>query len=198
MEEYVNLFVMKYGYAGIFLSLSLGVIGLPIPDEVLVTYAGYAAARGILSMPAAFVSAFFGAGLGSTISYALGRKWGMPLLLTTGPYLRITAEKLARTQEHFARYGSFLLFFGYFVPGVRYLSAYIGGMAGMGPGRFAVFSCTGAFCWSMTYLLFGHALGKEWLRFAVNARHYGFWLLVMILCIGIGVYVIKKSRWEQP
>lgn len=47
MEEYVNLFVMKYGYAGIFFSLSLGIIGLPIPDEVLMTYAGYAAAHGL-------------------------------------------------------------------------------------------------------------------------------------------------------
>lgn len=67
----------------------------------------------------------------------------------------------------------------------------------MGVRRFALFSYTGAFCWSMTYLQFGLALGKDWLRFIVYARHYGFWLLVMTSCIVLGVYVIKKSRMEK-
>ena len=197
VEEYVNLFVIKYGYAGIFLSLSLGVIGLPIPDEVLMTCAGYAAARGILSMPLAFASAFFGAVLGSAISYWIGRVWGLPLLLWAGPYIGIPAEKVAKTQVLFTRYGSLLLVVGYFLPGIRHLSAYMGGMSGMDLRRFAFFSCVGAFCWSMTYLQVGLALGKEWLRVAVYVRHYGFWLFVMIACIAAGLYVIKKSRLEK-
>ncbi|WP_400162495.1 DedA family protein [Brevibacillus sp. TJ4] len=198
MEEYVNLFVAKYGYAGIFFSLTLGVIGLPIPDEVLMTYAGYAAARGILSMPLAFASAFCGAALGSTISYGVGRIWGLPLLAWLGPYVGITAARLAKTQGLFGRYGSLLLVVGYFLPGIRHLSAYIGGMSGLNVRRFVLFSFTGAFCWSMTYLQVGLALGKDWLRFVVYARHYGFWLFVMIACIAAGLYVIKKSRLDEP
>lgn len=198
MEEYVNLFVMKYGYAGIFLSLSLGVFGLPIPDEVLVTYVGYAAARGILSMPAAFASTCLGAGMGSVMSYAIGRKWALPLLDRAGPYLGITAEKRKRAQAQFARRGPILLFAGYFLPGLRFLTAYLAGAAGIGLRRFALYSVSGAIFWSMAYIQVGLALGKDWLRFAVHARHYGFWLLVMLTCIGAGVYILRKSGWEKP
>ena len=96
---------MKYGYVGIFFSLALGVIGLPIPDEVLMTYAGYAVSRGILNLPFTLLSAFLGASVGISVSYAIAAKWGLPLLLKVGPYLHVTPKKIESTQKMFARYG---------------------------------------------------------------------------------------------
>lgn len=194
MEHFLDVLVMKYGYLGIFGSLALGVIGLPIPDEVLMTYAGFAVFRGTLYMPWTFMSAFLGAITGITISYSIGRKWGLPLLVRVGPYLHITPEKIASTQKLFTRYGPFLLVIGFFLPGVRHLTAYLAGMAVMDLRRFIVFAYTGAFIWSMTFLQLGMALGKDWYRVAIYARHYGIWLLVIVILIGLGVYVWRKGR----
>ena len=39
--EGVFEWVARYGYAGIFLALVLGIVGLPIPDETLLVFCGY-------------------------------------------------------------------------------------------------------------------------------------------------------------
>ena len=46
--EWGNL-VVNYGYLAIFIVLFLGIVGLPIPDEVLLTYVGYNVFLGRLS-----------------------------------------------------------------------------------------------------------------------------------------------------
>lgn len=37
----IEWFILNYGYLAIFVSLFLGLIGLPVPDEVLMTTIGY-------------------------------------------------------------------------------------------------------------------------------------------------------------
>ncbi|MGG1660802.1 DedA family protein [Brevibacillus sp. NRS-1366] len=194
MEQHLDLFLMKYGYVGIFVSLALGVVGLPIPDEVLMTYAGYAVSRGILDMPFAVLSAFLGAAVGISVSYAIALKWGLPLLLKVGPYLHITPKKIESTQGLFTKFGPYLLFIGYFLPGVRHITAYLAGMASMDFRRFAIFSYSGALLWSMTFLLLGRALGKEWFKVVVYIRHYGLTFLLIAAAVAIVIYLFRKYK----
>lgn len=194
MEEYLHVLVMKYGYVGIFFSLALGVVGLPIPDEILLTYAGYAVSHGELQMPFALLSSFLGAALGITFSYFVGFKWGLPLLVKVGPYLRITPRKLESTQKLFDKYGAYLLLIGYFLPGVRHITAYLAGMASMDFRKFAGYAYTGAFLWSVTFLMLGRALEKEWLKAAVYIRHYGVTFLLIGVSVGIVVYLFRGGR----
>lgn len=194
VEEYLHVLVMKYGYVGIFFSLALGVVGLPIPDEVLLTYAGYAVSHGDLQMPFALLSSFLGASLGITVSYWVGSKWGLPLLIKVGPFLHITPKKLESSQKLFDRYGAYVLLIGFFLPGVRHITAYLAGMASMDFRKFAGFAYTGAFLWSMTFLMLGRALEKEWLKVAVYIRHYGFTFLLIGAAVGIAVYLFRRGR----
>ncbi|WP_367379617.1 DedA family protein, partial [Bacillus sp. FJAT-27445] len=39
--ELVQQLIADYGYLAIFLMLVLGIVGLPIPDEVMMTVVGY-------------------------------------------------------------------------------------------------------------------------------------------------------------
>lgn len=194
MEHHLNLFVMKYGYEGIFFAMALGVLGLPIPDEVLMTYAGYAVSRGMLQMPYTILSAFLGASVGISISYFIGLKWGLPLLIKVGPYIHISPKKIESTQKLFARYGSYLLLVGYFLPGVRHITAYLAGISSMGYRRFAGFAYAGALIWSMTFLLLGRALEREWFKVVVYIRHYGIALLFVVAAIAIAAYLLVKWR----
>ncbi|MCM3144843.1 DedA family protein [Brevibacillus sp. MER 51] len=194
VEQHLDLFLMKYGYVGIFFSLTLGVVGLPIPDEVLMTYAGYAVSRGVLHMPLTVLSAFLGAAVGITISYTIAWKWGLPLLMKVGPYLHITPKRIESTQKLFAKYGPYLLLIGYFLPGVRHITAYLAGVSTMGFRRFALFAYAGAFLWSVTFLLLGRVLEKEWLKVVVYIRHYGITFLLIGSAIGMMVYIWMRYR----
>ncbi|RNB86821.1 DedA family protein [Brevibacillus nitrificans] len=195
VEHHLDLFLMKYGYVGIFFALALGVLGVPIPDEVLMTYAGYAVSRGVLQMPYTLLSAFLGASAGISISYAIGLKWGLPLLIKVGPYLHISPKRIESTQKLFARYGSYLLLVGYFLPGVRHITAYLAGIASMDFRRFAGFAYAGALIWSLTFLLLGRTLEREWFKVVVYIRHYGLTFLLIAAALGLATYLIVK--WRQ-
>ena len=39
--ETIAYWVTQYGYAGMFVLLLLAIVGLPVPDETLLTFAGY-------------------------------------------------------------------------------------------------------------------------------------------------------------
>jgi membrane protein DedA with SNARE-associated domain len=42
--------VTHYGYGGIFVLLMLGIVGIPIPDESLLAFAGYLVSKGELQL----------------------------------------------------------------------------------------------------------------------------------------------------
>jgi len=80
MEEQVLNWITQYGYIAIYLCLVLGIIGLPIPDETMMTFSGYLVFTGTLSLPLTFLTALAGSISGITISYALGRFLGIQLV----------------------------------------------------------------------------------------------------------------------
>ncbi|ADM38617.1 putative membrane phosphatase [Bacillus spizizenii str. W23] len=66
----------NYGYIAIFLMLVLGIVGLPIPDEVMMTIVGHFTNIGVFHYEVAILVSFVGALLGMFISYMIGRKAG--------------------------------------------------------------------------------------------------------------------------
>ena len=80
MEHQVLGWITQYGYFAIFLLLVCGIVGLPVPDETLLTFAGYLVFKGNLSLPLAFAAALGGSLSGITISYTLGRTLGMKVI----------------------------------------------------------------------------------------------------------------------
>src|SRR5689334_18311888 len=143
MEQQVLAWIAQYGYAAIFFLLVLGIVGLPVPDETLLTFTGYLVFKGTLSLPLAFASAFCGSACGITISYWLGRTFGMAVIHRYGRYLRIRPDHLEKAQMFFSRAGHWSLTFGYYVPGVRHFTAFAAGMSGLAMPPFALFAYCG-------------------------------------------------------
>ena len=48
MEQHILSWITEYGYAAIVGLLMLGIVGLPVPDETLLTFTGYLVFRGNL------------------------------------------------------------------------------------------------------------------------------------------------------
>lgn len=162
MEQTVLAWITQYGYLAIFLLLVFGIIGLPIPDETLLTFSGYLIYTGHLSFPLAYATALAGSGSGITISYWLGRTFGLKLIHRYGRYLRIREEHILKAHKWFEGIGHWGLTFGYFVPGVRHLTAYAAGMSDVEPHIFAVFAYAGACLWVGTFMSLGYFLGERW------------------------------------
>jgi membrane protein DedA with SNARE-associated domain len=183
----IELWIAHYGYAAIFGLLVLGIVGLPVPDETLLTFTGFLVFQGRLKLPLAYVSAVAGSLCGITLSYGLGRAFGLPLIHRYGRYLHITEEHVSKAHAWFERVGHWSLTFGYFIPGVRHLTAYAAGMSNLQPPQFALFAYSGGCLWVATFMGLGYFLGDRW-----EAVEHNIHLLLLLLT---GVAIIALAGW---
>src|ERR1051326_5408339 len=115
--ELISSWITHYGYFGLFSLLMVGIVGVPIPDETLLTFAGYLASRNQLQLPLTLGAAFLGSICGITISFVLGRTLGLFLIHKYGRFVFITPEKLEKAHAWFRGRGRWSLVIGYFIPG---------------------------------------------------------------------------------
>jgi membrane protein DedA with SNARE-associated domain len=192
MEHQVLGWIAQYGYFAIFLLLVCGIVGLPVPDETLLTFTGYLVFKGNLSLPLAYAAALGGSLSGITISYTLGRTFGMKLIHRYGRYIRITEEHVDKARAWFARVGHWGLTFGYFVPGFRHLSAFAAGMSDLDAPQFALFAYSGGCLWVASFLGLGYFLGDRWQTVGKNVEHY-FAVGAILLVILLAAYFLWRS-----
>src|SRR5713226_4822642 len=106
--------VAQYGSISLFFLMMLGIIGLPIPDETLLVFSGYLIFKGRLNPLLTFGMAFLGSVTGITVSYFLGRIYGLKLIHRYGRYFHFTEERFHKVHNWFERAGRWSLFFGYY------------------------------------------------------------------------------------
>jgi membrane protein DedA with SNARE-associated domain len=176
--------------------LMFGIVGLPIPDETLLTFTGYLAFSGHLSLVAAYFTALAGSACGITVSYTLGRMFGLVLIHRYGRYLHIRVEHVERAHAWFRKAGHWGLTFGYFIPGVRHLTAYAAGMSELEPPQFALFAYSGACLWVATFVGLGYFLGDRWKAVQQNVDPYlkGLGIALAVAAAGYVAWRVGKSR----
>jgi membrane protein DedA with SNARE-associated domain len=175
MEQQILGWISQYGYLAIFLLLVFGIVGLPIPDETLLAFTGYMVFKGHLSPAPAIAAALGGSLCGITFSYTLGRVFGLPLIRRYGKYVHIREEHLVKAHAWFRRVGHWALTLGYFVAGLRHLTAFSAGMSDVEYPQFALFAYSGGAVWVSTFIGLGYFLGDRWESVQKNVEHYLLW-----------------------
>ena len=150
------LWIAHYGYPAIFFLLIGGIVGFPVPDQLLLIISGYLVLTGSLSMTPTLIAAILGSICGITISYFLGRSSGSYLSKT-----RFAGSRLESARKWFERFGGWTLVFGYFVPGIRNLIGFTSGMMRLQVGFFAPYAYAGAIVSSLTCIGLGYFLGSQ-------------------------------------
>jgi membrane protein DedA with SNARE-associated domain len=167
MERELVPWLVRYGAPLLFFAQVFGIFGVPIPDELLLTLAGALVASGRLNPSSTATAAVTGCLTGITLSYAVGRWVGLPVLRDR---FRGHHEAIERAQSWFRRFGGWLLMFGYFIPGVRHVTAIAAGSGCMNYPRFVAYSYTGGVLWCAVFLGLGYFAGDRWPVVATAAR----------------------------
>ena len=188
MDRHLFELLVRYGGAVLFLAQMLGIFGLPIPDELLLTISGALVRRGTLNGLTTFAAAISGCIAGITLSYVLGRSVGAP---TVQRFAGSHAQTLAIAQGWFRRFGKWVLAFGYFVPGVRHVTAIAAGSAPLEYPVFAAYAYPGAVLWSTTFIAVGYYAGNQWERAAGLARTH---LTVTAALVAVAVVTFLVAR----
>jgi membrane protein DedA with SNARE-associated domain len=163
LENTVLQWVSSYGYAAIFGLLIFGIVGIPVPDEFLLTGCGFLVFQGHLRLAPALASAWAGSACGITCSYLIGRTVGWKFLHSrAGRLLHVRDEHIRWVHDWFDRIGHWALLAGYFIPGVRHFTAIVAGTSKLELRSFALFAYTGAALWVSTFVFIGYHFGPQW------------------------------------
>lgn len=185
------LTITKYSYFGIFVALGLGILGFPLPDETLIAFAGFLVYEGKLNYLYAFAVCFIGSSSGVTLGYFLGRTFGNRLIKRYSTRLNVDPDHIQNAKKFYLRYGKFALFTGYFIPGVRHLTAIFAGTSIMPYPVFAAFAYSGAALWSIVFMNLGFFLGENWHRVSAYSNRY---IIPFILLVTI--FLILAIYWK--
>ncbi|WP_033541230.1 DedA family protein [Planococcus sp. CAU13] len=157
--ETILPFLSDYGYAAIYMLLTLGIIGLPIPDEVLMTTVGYLTSIGTMKFSYALFFSFTGAMSGMILSYFIGKKAGRPFLERYGKWVGLKPSRIAKAEKWMNKYGPISIVIGYFIPGIRHITCYLSGISRMSFNKYIIYSSIGALIWCLIFIVTGRVLG---------------------------------------
>lgn len=177
--QQVFAWLTTYGYPALFGLLMFGIVGLPVPDETLLTFCGYLIYTGRLHFGPAFAAGFLGSTCGITLSYLIGLRFARLVFTRYGKYIGLTPVRVITIERQFLSYGAGLLTVGYFMPGVRHFTAIVAGMSGLRWRRFAIFAYTGAALWIATFLTLGYFVGERWEHTTEVVHRY------MLIALGV-------------
>jgi membrane protein DedA with SNARE-associated domain len=197
VQEALAGWITEHGYGGLFTLLVFGIVGIPIPDEFLLTFAGFLVFKQRLSLVPTIASAVAGSCCGITLSYGIGRAGGHRFVRRFGRYVHLTEERLDKVHAWFDRRGHWALTFGYFFAGVRHLTAIVAGSSNLALGQFALFAYGGALMWATGFILLGYFVGDQWSTASEEAHHIA--EIITLVAIGVvliyvGVRWLKKKR----
>jgi membrane protein DedA with SNARE-associated domain len=152
MTDWIIAFIEQHGYGGIVLLMLLENVFPPIPSELIMPFAGFAAARGQLHPIGVVLAGMLGSVLGTLPWYWAGRKLGLArlkrLAARHGRWLTLSPQELEGAQQWFRKHGAPSVMFGRVMPGVRSVISMPAGIARMPLAAFLLWSCAGSLLWA--------------------------------------------------
>jgi membrane protein DedA with SNARE-associated domain len=192
-------FVRDAGLPGIFALMAISSACIPVPSEVVMLFAGFAAADRVqsashhhLTLVGVVLAGLLGTMVGSWVAYAVGRGGRLELIERHGSKLHVGPSQIQRADRWFDRYGEATVLFGRLVPLARAFVSLPAGVAGMPVLRFSVYSLIGAIPWTIGLALAGHALGSDWTSVRKGFEYVDY--AVLALAVAAVAYAIVRRR----
>lgn len=196
MANWIIETIAQFGYLGIFLLMLLESIFPPIPSELIIPFAGFAAQQGQLSFVGVIIAATLGSLVGMVPWYLAGRLFGLgrvrALADRFGRWFTLNAEEIDIATGFFRRYGAIIVLFGRLLPIIRTLISVPAGLAHMPVGKFVLYSSIGAVVWNTLLAGGGYLLAEHYEVIEV-------WLdplTLVIFGVVVVVYLWRLITWR--
>jgi membrane protein DedA with SNARE-associated domain len=200
--ETAYCFIARYEYIAIFLLLMVGIFGIPLPDEILVTFIGYLICQGEMRFWPAALAVIAGGILGISVNYLVGRAVGGRLCRGLRYFFPVKPEKLDQVTAWLGRSGGLVLFLSYFLPGVRHWATVGAGVVKLPPAVCALCAYPAVVLWSLAFLFLGYHLSQDGRCISQNLAPYLQVMSVVIILSGLFWFFLIRTRrlqrWCSP
>jgi membrane protein DedA with SNARE-associated domain len=187
----------KLGAPGAGLAVALENLFPPLPSEVILPLAGFAASRGDLGLISAILFTTLGSVVGALALYGVGAALGRNrtrALAGRLPLMKV--EDVDKAEEWFAKHGPKAVLIGRLVPVVRSLISVPAGVERMAVPLFLALTAFGSLVWNSVLIVAGYTLGEKW---HVVESFVGVfqWLVLAGAVAAVTWFVVVKVRGNR-
>ena len=181
------------GAPGVGIAVAAENLFPPIPSEVILPSAGFAAASGSMGLVSAIVWATIGSVVGALALYALGAWFGRARFYSLASKIPFVKEAdIERAEAWFVRRGPLAVLLGRVVPVVRSLISIPAGIERMKLLPFTLYTAIGSALWNSVLIGAGYALGANW---AIVEEWISRYQLIVFGLAGIALVVWLVRKW---
>jgi len=180
-------------YLGIFATLVLCGLGLPLPEESILIGGGYLSSSGFLDYRVSLAICFFGVLAGDYIIFTIGRRWGHGVI--SSKYLQqfFTPRRLVRVRRYYRDHGDKTVFTARFFSGFRLAAFITAGMMKMRSRSFVLIDMAAALISVPLFFYLGFLLHDNLEALIGAVRNINRLLFVLAVLI-FATYLIYRRR----
>ncbi|MFF7866587.1 DedA family protein [Streptomyces qaidamensis] len=161
--QWVNDLMDALGAPGAGLAIALENLFPPLPSEVILPLAGFAASSGRMSLLAVLLWTTAGSVIGALALYGVGALLGRDRTVAIAARLPLVkVSDIEKTEAWFLKHGTKAVFFGRMIPIFRSLISVPAGVERMRLPVFLGLTTLGSAIWNTVFVLAGYFLGANW------------------------------------
>jgi membrane protein DedA with SNARE-associated domain len=176
------------GYPLLIVVVAMESLGVPLPGETAVIFAGLAASTGRLAIVLVIVFASLAAIVGDNIGFQIGRRGGRALLERPGRFYAERQRVIALGDPFFERHGPKAVFFGRWITGLRVWASWLAGASAMPWRSFLLWNALGGIGWSTSVALAAYFGGKAVEHILTQIGLYGLIVAAVLAVIAGAIY----------
>ena len=170
--------IAHYGYLAIL-------IGTLLEGETILVLGGFAAHRGLLSLPGVMGAALVGSMCSDQLFFFVGRRHGGTWLARRPSW----QPGVQRVRGLLDRYNTALILTFRFLYGLRNITPFALGMSAVSTPRFIVLNAVGAAIWSVAISLLGWFVGEAAERMLGHLKRYERGIAAAIIAVGAALWI---------
>jgi membrane protein DedA with SNARE-associated domain len=195
MPDEIAGFILKHGYLAICILIFIQEIGIPnpVPNEIVLLYAGYLSFTHLLSLPITIMAAILSDVVATFILYFIFYFFGNYILENKPRWLPISIERLKKLEIKVHTQGRSFIFAGRMTPFIRGYVTVICGLLTLSPKVFLPITIASTIIWCITCVTAGFLLGPSWSLVANNFLFSHLILFILsVIIILIIIHFLKK------
>ncbi|MGC9437571.1 DedA family protein [Streptomyces sp. WG5] len=199
--QWINDLMDALGAPGAGLAIALENLFPPLPSEVILPLAGFAASSGRMNLIAVLLWTTAGSVIGALALYGVGALLGRDRTVAiAGKLPLVKVSDIEKTEAWFQKHGTKAVFFGRMIPIFRSLISVPAGVERMRLPVFLALTTLGSAIWNTVFVLAGYALGDNWSEVSGIASTYSKVILAiaaLALLVFIGMRLLRPGAGHR-
>src|SRR5690606_36386645 len=166
LTDWVLKVINTIGYPGVAFLVAVESIFPPIPSEIVLPAAGFAAGQGEANVIGMVAAATVGSLIGAWVLYLIAAAIGPVRIhaytVRYGKWFGIKAQDLDRAEDWFDDHANPAVMICRCVPLIRSLVSIPAGFRRMAPVPFTIYTAIGSLVWNSILVGAGYGLGDQW------------------------------------